>query len=100
MYVKVRVEGEAFVRKVDLGMVKGYGELVDAVEKLFGTPPLLLHFLPSPSSCSSAGTSTPAATPPPASALRRHSCLPLPPPRKPFSSHCFCSPESVLDGAR
>lgn len=38
MYVKVSFEGAPFLRKVDLGMVKGYGDLVGAMEKLFGSP--------------------------------------------------------------
>ncbi|KAA0050762.1 hypothetical protein IC582_008005 [Cucumis melo] len=38
MYVKVSFEGTPFLRKVDLGMVKGYGDLVGAMEKLFGSP--------------------------------------------------------------
>lgn len=38
MYVKVSFEGTPFLRKVDLGMVKGYGDLVGAMEKLFGRP--------------------------------------------------------------
>ncbi|XP_038903795.1 auxin-induced protein AUX22-like [Benincasa hispida] len=37
MYVKVSFEGTPFLRKVDLGMVKGYGDLVRAMEKLFGS---------------------------------------------------------------
>lgn len=38
LYVKVSFEGTPFLRKVDLGMVKGYGDLVGAIEKLFGSP--------------------------------------------------------------
>ncbi|XP_027344775.1 auxin-induced protein 22A-like [Abrus precatorius] len=36
MYVKVSMDGAPFLRKVDLGMHKGYSELALALEKLFG----------------------------------------------------------------
>lgn len=36
MYVKVSMDGAPFLRKIDLGMHKGYLELVLALEKLFG----------------------------------------------------------------
>ncbi|KAF1886413.1 hypothetical protein Lal_00045645 [Lupinus albus] len=36
-YVKVSMDGAPFLRKIDLGMHKGYSELVLALEKLFGS---------------------------------------------------------------
>ncbi|XVE52134.1 hypothetical protein DITRI_Ditri02bG0097900 [Diplodiscus trichospermus] len=36
MYVKVSMDGAPFLRKIDLGMHKGYSDLVQALEKLFG----------------------------------------------------------------
>ncbi|MED6177433.1 Auxin-induced protein aux22 [Stylosanthes scabra] len=36
MYVKVSMDGAPFLRKIDLGMHKGYSELALALEKLFG----------------------------------------------------------------
>lgn len=36
MYVKVSMDGAPFLRKIDLGMQKGYLELAFALEKLFG----------------------------------------------------------------
>ncbi|KAJ1433900.1 PB1 domain [Sesbania bispinosa] len=36
MYVKVSMDGAPFLRKIDLGMHKGYSELAFALEKLFG----------------------------------------------------------------
>ncbi|CAL0322020.1 unnamed protein product [Lupinus luteus] len=35
-YVKVSMDGAPFLRKIDLGMHKGYSELALALEKLFG----------------------------------------------------------------
>ena len=35
MYVKVSMDGAPFLRKIDLGMHKGYPELAMALEKLF-----------------------------------------------------------------
>ncbi|BAT98536.1 hypothetical protein LR48_Vigan406s014300 [Vigna angularis] len=36
MYVKVSMDGAPFLRKMDLGMHKGYSDLAFALEKLFG----------------------------------------------------------------
>ncbi|KAI4329287.1 hypothetical protein L6164_021569 [Bauhinia variegata] len=36
MYVKVSMDGAPFLRKIDLGMHKGYSELALALERLFG----------------------------------------------------------------
>ena len=36
MYVKVSMDGAPFLRKIDLGMHKGYSDLATALEKLFG----------------------------------------------------------------
>ncbi|XP_022714902.1 auxin-induced protein AUX22-like [Durio zibethinus] len=36
MYVKVSMDGAPFLRKFDLGMLKGYSDLASALEKLFG----------------------------------------------------------------
>ena len=36
MYVKISMDGAPFLRKIDLGMHKGYSELAMAMEKLFG----------------------------------------------------------------
>lgn len=36
MYVKVSMDGAPFLRKIDLGMHKGYSDLAIALEKLFG----------------------------------------------------------------
>ncbi|KAJ8755871.1 hypothetical protein K2173_024416 [Erythroxylum novogranatense] len=36
MYVKVSMDGAPFLRKIDLGMHKGYYDLAMALEKLFG----------------------------------------------------------------
>ncbi|KAI4355683.1 hypothetical protein L6164_004430 [Bauhinia variegata] len=36
MYVKISMDGAPFLRKIDLGMHKGYSELALALEKLFG----------------------------------------------------------------
>ncbi|PIM98342.1 hypothetical protein CDL12_29179 [Handroanthus impetiginosus] len=36
IYVKVSMDGAPFLRKIDLSMNKGYGELAKAIEELFG----------------------------------------------------------------
>ncbi|XVF25042.1 hypothetical protein REPUB_Repub13aG0179600 [Reevesia pubescens] len=36
MYVKVSMDGAPFLRKIDLGMLKGYSDLAMVLEKLFG----------------------------------------------------------------
>ncbi|XP_022720890.1 auxin-induced protein AUX22-like [Durio zibethinus] len=36
MYVKVSMDGAPFLRKIDLGMHRGYSDLATALEKLFG----------------------------------------------------------------
>lgn len=36
LYVKVSMDGAPFLRKIDLGMHKGYSELALALEKFFG----------------------------------------------------------------
>ncbi|KAJ0075019.1 hypothetical protein Patl1_34393 [Pistacia atlantica] len=36
MYVKVSMDGAPFLRKIDLGMHKGYSDLAMALERLFG----------------------------------------------------------------
>ncbi|XVF26691.1 hypothetical protein REPUB_Repub14bG0039900 [Reevesia pubescens] len=36
MYIKVSMDGAPFLRKIDLGLHKGYSDLATALEKLFG----------------------------------------------------------------